>query len=363
MVPMSEVGKSQSGTRLQDIAEKLKISASTVSRALGEETSRRVSADLRAKIVEAARAMNYVPHPAAQLMRKPRTHLITALLPLQLESFSSEYFGTILSGVVGGSREWETEIRVALIDPTDPDVMQQMRHVAAGAGAILYMANPLSVRQLMKLEELARPIVVMGSSVPPQIDLAEIGVSTVTVNNQAGAYEVTRGLLKLGHRQVAMINGPVGLRDPAERQEGFVKAMADGRLSIDHRAIVHVPFAFEGGLRGWEQLKESSYRPTAVVCGNDEIAVGLLEALAKENINCPREVSVVGFDDSRLAPRVYPPLTTVHQPTAEMGRAAIELLASRIRNPEGRASIEHRVLAVEVVNRRSAAPPMVQARG
>ena len=360
---MSENQQPLVGTRLQDIAEKLKISASTVSRALGEETSKRVSAELRAKIVEAARAMNYVPHPAAQLLRKPRTHLITALLPLQLESFASEYFGTILSGVVGASREWETEIRVALIDPNDQDVMQQMRHVAAGAGGILYMANPLSVRQLVRLEDLARPIVVMGSSMPPQIDLDEIGVSTVSVNNQMGVYEVTRMLLKLGHRRVAIINGPDGLRDPAERQKGFVRAMTEARIPVDHSAIVHVPFAFEGGLRGWEQIKQSSYRPTAVVCGNDEIAVGLLEALTKDKIECPREVSVVGFDDSRLAPRVYPPLTTVRQPTAEMGRGAVELLASRIRNPVAHSGAEHRVFPVEVVSRRSVAPPMAQARG
>jgi DNA-binding LacI/PurR family transcriptional regulator len=359
---MSDLARPQPSARLQDIAEKLKISASTVSRALGEQTSTRVSSGLRARIVEVARAMNYVPHPAAQLMRKPKTHLITVLLPLQLESFASEYFGTILSGVVGASREWETEIRVALIDPNDVDVMQQMRHVAIGAGGILYMANPLSVRQLMNLEDLMRPIVVMGSSVPPQIDLGEVGVSTVAINNLMGTYDITRMLLKLGHRRLAMINGPVGSRDPAERQQGFVKAMTESNVPIDHHAIVHVPFAFEGGVRGWEQLKQHAYQPTAVVCGNDEIAVGLLEVLAKDNINCPREISVTGFDDSRLAPRVYPPLTTVRQPTAEMGRGAVELLATRIRNPGGKANVEHRVFPAEIVNRQSVAPPAVRAR-
>lgn len=361
---MSEPEPSTMGARLQDIAEKLKVSTSTVSRALGEQTSKRVRPELRSRIVEVARAMNYVPHPAAQLMRKPKTHLITALLPLRLESFSSEYFGTILSGVVGASREWETEIRVALIDPTDVDVMQQMGRIAIGAGGILYMANPLSVRQLMNLEDLMRPIVVMASSVPPQINLSEVGVSTVAMDNLMGAYEITRMLLKLGHRRLAMINGPDGLRDPAERQQGFVKAMTEYRVPVDHHGIVHVPFAFEGGVRGWEQLKQHSYRPTAVVCGNDEIAVGLLETLAKDQINCPRDISVVGFDDSRLAPRVYPPLTTVHQPTAEMGRGAVELLATGFRNPNSKATVEHRVFPAEVVNRQSVAPPRaVQTHG
>jgi DNA-binding LacI/PurR family transcriptional regulator len=354
---MPDLVRSQASARLRDIADKLKISPSTVSRALGEETSSRVSPVLRAKIVAVARAMSYVPHPAAQMMRKPKTHLITVLLPLQLESFSSEYFGTILSGVVGASREWETEIRVALIDPNNVDVMERMRHVAIGAGGILYMANPLSVRHLVHLPELARPIVVMGSSVPPQIDLAEIGVGTVAINNLMGAYDMTRMLLRLGHRRMAMINGPPGIRDPEERQRGFIQAMTEARVAIDHHAIVHVPFAFEGGARGWEQIKQRAYHPTAVVCGNDEIAVGLLEALARDGIQCPREISVVGFDDSRLAPHVSPALTTVRQPTAEMGRSAVELLAQRIQNPSAKIVVEHRVFPAEIVNRQSAGPP------
>jgi len=359
---MAELLKSQASTRLQDIADKLKISPSTVSRALGEETSSRVSPVLRARIVAVARAMNYVPHPAAQMMRKPKTHLITVLLPFQLEYFSSEYFGTILSGVVGASREWETEIRVALIDPNGVDVVERMRHVAIGAGGILYMANPLSVRQLMHLPDLARPIVVMGTSVPPQIDLAEIGVSTVAINNLMGAYEMTRMLLLLGHRRLAMINGPLGIRDPEERQRGFVKAMTEAHMAIDPHAIVHVPFAFEGGARGWEQIKRLAQRPTAIVCGNDEIAVGLLEALAKDGIECPCEISVVGFDDSRLAPHIAPALTTVRQPMAEMGRAAVELLAKRIQNPSAKVVVEHRVFPAEIVNRRSAASPPSSAQ-
>ena len=347
--------------RLKDIAEKLDVSISTVSRALGEDTNRKVGPELRAKILEVARQMNYVPHPAAQLMRKPKVHLITVLLPLQLDSFASEYFGTILSGVVGASQEWETETRVALIDTSDADILQQTRRVAIGAGGIIYMARTLSIRQLVKLEELGRPIVIMASSLPPKIDLPDVGVCTVGLNNLMGAYDSTLMLLKLGHRRLALINGPEGARDPWEREQGFLKALTENRIPVDHHAIVRVPFAIEGGLRGWEQLKHCSYRPTAIVCGNDEIAVGVIKALEKDHVECPREVSVVGFDDSRLAPLVTPALTTVRQPTVDMGRAAVEILAARFLSPTPDNTIEHRVFPVEIVNRRSVAPPPLSA--
>lgn len=122
--------------RLKDIAERLNVSVSTVSRALGKDTSDKVAPELRAKIVETARQVNYVPHPAAQLMRKPKVYLITALLPFETGAFVSEFYGAVLSGVVAASREWETETRVALIDPNDTDILEETRRVALGAGAV-----------------------------------------------------------------------------------------------------------------------------------------------------------------------------------------------------------------------------------
>jgi LacI family transcriptional regulator, galactose operon repressor len=229
--------------------------------------------------------------------------------------------------------------------------------VAIGAGAIFYMAKPLSVRQLVKLEDLARPIVIMGGSLPAHVDLSEVHVSTVGVNNLLASHSLTVRLLELGHRRLAMINGPTGVRDAWEREQGFVKALKEYDVSLDPRAIVHGTFTTEGGIRGWEQLKLCSERPTAIVCGDDEIAFGVMEALAKDKIDCPHEVSVVGFDDSRWAPRVTPALTTVRQPTAEMGRAAIELLAMHLRNLSEGGRVQHRVFPVEIINRQSVAPP------
>ena len=343
--------------RLKDIAERLNVSVSTVSRALGKNTSDKVAPELRAKIVETARQVNYVPHPAAQLMRKPKVHLITVLLPLETGAFASEFYGAVLSGVVAASREWETETRVALIEPTDAGILEETRRTALGAGAILYMAKPLSVRQLVKLEDLARPIVVMGGSLPAHIDLSEVHVNTVGVNNLMAAHEVTVSLLKLGHRRLALINGPSGVRDAWEREQGFTKALKEYHVPIDPHAIVHGTFTTEGGVRGWEQLGLCSERPTAIVCGNDEIAFGVLEAATKDKIDCPHDVSVMGFDDSRWAPRVSPALTTVRQPTAEMGRAAVELLATHLDDPSAAANVEHRVFPVEIVSRQSVAPP------
>ena len=132
--------------------------------------------------------------------------------------------------------------------------------------------------------------------------------------------------------------------------------MKESRNVVEPQAIIHAEFTVEAGLQSWQQMSQSLSRPTAVVCGNDEIAVGVLQALAKEKVKCPAEISVVGFDDSRWATRVTPPLTTVRQPMAQLGRTAAELLVNRLQNAEA-TEVEHRAFPVEIIDRQSVAPP------
>jgi DNA-binding LacI/PurR family transcriptional regulator len=196
----------------------------------------------------------------------------------------------------------------------------------------------------------------MGGSLPPNVDLSTSRVNTVAVDNFAATRELTTRLLKLGHRQIGLIGGPTTVRDAWEREQGFFEAMKKGRGLVDPQAIIHTEFTVEAGLQGWQQIAKCTPRPTAVVCGNDEIAVGVLQALAKEKINCPAEISVVGFDDSRWATRVIPPLTTVRQPMAQLGRTAAELLVNRLQNAD-ETKVEHRLFPVEIIDRQSVAAP------
>ncbi len=348
--------------RLKDIAEKLNVSISTVSRALGKDTCEKVAPEVRARILEAARQVNYVPNPAAQLMRKPRPHLLTVLMPLSTDSFISDYMNGILAGVVTACRDLEMEARISLLELNNDDIVGQARHAAIGAGSLVFIGKLLSHRQLLKIEELNRPVVVMDACLPPNTDLTDVAVSTVGLNNRECFYELTLDLLKLGHRNIALANGPGTMRDAWERQEGYIQALTEYRMPIDQLAIVQESFTTEGGARAWLTLKERSIRPTAIMCGSDEMAFGVLEKLAEERIACPEEVSVVGFDDSRLAARVSPPLTTVRQPTIEMGRAAVEMLSSRVRTPSTEIVTEHRVLPGKLVRRKSVAPPPQSSR-
>jgi len=344
--------------RLKDIAEKLNISVTTVWRALGTRESDLVAPELRKKIREMASQARYVPHSAARLMRKPNVHLITVLLPLDSGVFLSDYYGTVLSGVIAASRDLGTETRVALIgdEEVDGDIAEHMQRVAIGAGGLFYTARPLDAEELAKVEALGRPIVVIGGCLPPGVDLSSIRVDTVGADNVTGSYQITKDLLRLGHRRIGFINGPATSRDACEREAGFLKAMKEHGGTVNAKAMMRGEFSTDAGMRGWQQIKRCDPLPTAVLCGNDGIAFGVLESLAQEKVNCPGQISVAGFDDSRAAVHVTPKLTTVRQPIAQLGRAATELLIRRLQSQDGPA-VEHLVFPMEVIHRQSTAPP------
>ena len=348
----------RSVVRLKDIAEGLNVSVTTVWRALGTKESDLVAPELRKKIREMASRGRYVPHSAARLMRKPNIHLITVLLPLDSGIFLSDYYGTVLSGVISASRDLGTETRVALVGGKELDgvIAEHMQHVAIGAGGLFYTARPLDAEDLAKVEAFGRPIVVIGGCLPPGVDLSSVHVDTVGTDNVTGSYEVTKYLLRLGHRGIGFINGPATSRDACEREEGFLKAMKEHDGIVDPRAMMRGEFSAETGRLGWQQIKRCAPLPTAVICGNDGIAFGVLESLAQDKVNCPGQVSVVGFDDSPAAVHVIPKLTTVRQPIAELGRAATELLIRRLQSQD-EPTVEHLVFPMEVIHRQSTAPP------
>lgn len=354
---MNELVARREAVGLKEVAAKLGISVATASRALSESKSTRVSPELRSRIQVVARELGYRPHPAAQLLRKPKTQLLTVLMPLSPDSFISDYMNGIMSGIVTMARDLEMEVRVALLDADSDDILDQVNQAAIGAGSIVLVGRVLSPRQVVRLEDVGRPIVIMDACLPPNMDLAGVGISTVGTDNRKCFYDMTLELLKLGHRRVALINGPEHMHDAYERKQGYIQALTEYRIPIDHHAIVHVPFTTEGGALGWDTLKQRSVRPTAVMCGADDIAFGVLEKLADEKVACPEEVSVVGYDDSRLAARISPSLTTVRQPIIEMGRTVVEMLSERTRQAPADVVVEHRVLPGQVVWRKSVAPP------
>jgi LacI family transcriptional regulator len=180
------------------------------------------------------------------------------------------------------------------------------------------------------------------------------GDHMVASNDREVVAQAVDHLVELGHRRIALIEGPEGFRSAHERREGFLGAMHAHGLDVPAAARAQGTYRFESGIAAASQLLDATERPTAIFASNDEMASGAFHAARQRNLRVPDDLSIIGFDDSPIAAHIWPPMTTVGWPVREMGRAAaLKLIA-----PGDETASEHRFPAT-LVKRQSVAPPRV----
>jgi LacI family transcriptional regulator len=214
-------------------------------------------------------------------------------------------------------------------------------------GVILVTAE-LTMPQLRQVRDEGIPLVVVDPVNLPEPDLPSVGAT-----NWAGGLAATDHLLSLGHRRIGAVTGPPGYLCSRARIDGYRSALDRFGARFDQRLLRHGDFQHEGGFRRGGELLDLAEPPTAIFAGSDQQALGVYEAARQRGLRIPQDLSVVGFDDLPAARWVSPPLTTVRQPLADMGRVAAEMLGSLI---EGIPLRSQRVeLATELIVRESAA--------
>jgi LacI family transcriptional regulator len=177
---------------------------------------------------------------------------------------------------------------------------------------------------------------------------------SVTVANAEGAYCATTMLVKMGHRRIAMITGPLHLTNAQDRLTGFRRALTKALVSISSDYIQEATFDRQAGYNKTLVLLRLLPRPTAIFAANDMIAIGVLVAIKELGLRCPEDVSVVGFDNHGFAETTSPPLTSVHQPGYQLGASAARILLARVAGDESPA--RQCVLDTELTMRASVAP-------
>ena len=216
-------------------------------------------------------------------------------------------------------------------------------------GVILVTSEPTG-SQLEQLRNADIPLVVLDPGNPPPPDLPSVGAT-----NWAGGLAATEHLLALGHRRIATIGGPGDYLCSRARTDGYRSALERAGIRFDPELVRNGDFQHECGFACGGELFDLPEAPTAIFAGSDQQAFGLYEAARQRGLRVPQDVSVVGFDDPPISRWVPPPLTTVRQPLAEMGRAAAQMLGDLI---EGVPLRSGRVeLSTELIIRESTAPP------
>jgi len=346
---MTTTGNNQ-GKRatIRGVASAAGVSIATVSRVLNGRPD--VAPETRELVLRAVREQGFSTNRNARALSGGRTGLVGVIVP----RVEAAYFGVILSGA--SEALYEQDMRIVLC----PTLHQHDREVTlldrlmrgTTDGAVLMLPEETSA----ELKALQRdfPFVVVDPRVP-----LEEGIPVVSAAHAAGARAATEHLLSLGHRRIGAITGPREWIASTERLNGYHGALAAAGVLPDPALVAESDFrngrVTEAAANALLDLPDP---PTAIFAFNDNVAVGVMRTARARGLRLPEDLSVVGFDDSEQAEIVYPALTTVRQPLAEMGRMAVSLLLRLLENQ--RVDALRIQLATKLVVRESTAPLVVR---
>jgi|SRR5579862_1940324 len=341
---------------IKDIARLANVSVATVSGVLNNKPT------IKPKLVERVRkamdALNYHPDHVARSLRVRRTFTVGIVIP----DVTNPFFTDLIRGVEQEAQS--TGYSVILCDSNE-DAQLERRNLSTLSsrrvdGVLLAPTNSPSTHELRGNYRF--PVVLVD-----RVPLGFSGPAVVT-DNFAAAYDGTRHLLDLGHRQIAIITGQLDLSNGLDRLEGFRKALQDARLDIPEEYVQVGNFRSEAGYHCGLALMKLSARPTAVFSCNNKMTLGLMRALGEMRVNCPGDVSVLGFDDFEWSAYFTPRLTTIAQPTYEMGKQAMQILLGSLQQPDGKdclrdAGIERLKAELRVRDSTAAPPRRVEEQG
>ena len=190
------------------------------------------------------------------------------------------------------------------------------------------------------------------------------GFSAVSINDFEAAREMTRHLLALGHRRIAFINGHPGHTASGQRFRGFMEGMTEAGVEVSADQVAQGFFTYRSGLEAAEKLLGNGFNPTAVFACNDDMAAATIAVAHRKGLDVPGDIAIAGFDDTPLATMIWPELTTVHRPIADMAREAVRLLIEQVRaKRSGKQPVtEHRLMKYTLVKRESSGPASAPKR-
>jgi LacI family transcriptional regulator len=325
---------------IKDVAKSAHVAPITVSRVIND--SGYVSDEIRRRVEAAIEELGYVPNRVARSLRSKQTHT----LALVLTDITNPFWTTVARGVEDAASEDGFSVILCNTDESDVKEHHYVRVLLQKQvdGFLLVPAHSAS-RSVTLIQQQQVPLVVLDRTVPAPVDI-------VRSDSEGGAYQLTRHLLDLGHRRIAMLSGPPEVSTAQDRVAGYHRALTEARVSDTERTMVYGAFTQDGGYRMAQALLATSPRPTAFFAANNFIAIGAFRALREAGLEVPGDVSLVAFDDIPSAFTMEPFLTVAAQRAYEMGQTAMRLLLRRLTSAESPGPQEI-LLPTDLVVRRS----------
>lgn len=344
--PAANAGYSDRGrVTINDIARLANVSKKTVSRVINKSPS--VRDETRKKVEAVIQEHDFTPDPQARALAFRRSFLIC----LAYDNPSPQYVVNMQRGILDVLEGTDYQLVLQPIDRADPDYQDRMRRFVEShrpTGVIM----PPSVSEDEVLAEMLRGL---GTN---YVRIASVEIDEphrmVRTYDTKGAAQAARHLAVLGHERIAHIHGPRNFRSAHERLFGFREGLSEFGLELAGDLMVEAGYTYDSGVQAADRLLAQANRPSAIFAGNDEMALGVYTSARKAGLSVPEDLSIVGFDDTPMAARIWPPLTTVRLPIREMGREAAKSLLNTVTEGGKR---ERQSFTPEIVIRSSTAKP------
>jgi len=346
-MPKKNTRRSGKVITIHDVARHADVSPMTVSRVINGESN--VREETRARVAASIAVLRYKPNQAARSLASADAIHIGVLYA----NPSANYLSEFLLGSLEQSSLSGCQLVIEKCEGAETEVEAVQRLLKGGIDGVVLPPPLCDSEQSLKAVREAGIAVVLVASGKPAPDLW-----AVSINNFEASRAMTRHLLELGHRRIAFINGNPNQTATGQRFHGYVEAMTEAGLSVDADQVAQGYFTYRSGLEAAERLLDGA-RPTAIFASNDDMAAATMAVAHRRGLDVPSDLSIAGFDDTPLATTVWPELTTIRQPIADMAREAVRLLVEQIRGRRGGAApqVVHKMLKFTLVKRDSSVAP------
>lgn len=329
---------------IHDIAKKLNIAASTVSRALKDNPL--ISEATREKIKKAADEMGYRPNIMAANFRTKRTNTIGVIVPL----INRHFFSAVISGIEDVA--YQQGFAVTISQSNDNFVKEnKIAHTLFANrvdGLILSIGMETQNTDHIRLFSDRNIPLVFFDRVVDDIDAHKI-----VVDDFGAAYKATQHLIDQGRKQIAHIGGPLNLKIYKNREDGYFKALSDNDLVANNNFVINNSLTREDGVNAIKKLLQNNIKPDAIFCANDTTALSTIIYLKEQGIKVPEDIAIVGYSNEPFSEVVTPSISTIKQPGFEIGQKAAELIINQILNKEKIATFETITMPTQLIVRDS----------
>ena len=327
---------------MQQIAQIARVSKRTVSRALNNQYG--ISEETKKIIFDIAAELNYRPNALARALATKQTKT----LGLIVSDIADPFYAKLVRGVedIAAKNNYS-----AIIFSTDEDYEKELKSVCISIekklDGILLTATQTHNKDILELKERNIPFVLMNRH------FDDIETDYVIDDNKKGAYDVVDHLAKLGYKKIAYISGPPQISSVRERLQGYKDALAYNNIDFDKTLVVESNLRMEDGERTTKSLlRMIKNKPIAIFAFSDLLAIGALKAIKEKGLKVPDDIALVGYDDIEFAALLEVPLTTVAQPSYEIGKKAAEILINKLQK-QNMSEFQQVVLTPQLVIRKS----------